>query len=252
MSHVLAPLGRQNPGGIEPSSVQNNDDYFDDHWLLYSKLYANNYLYHRDIYPVLIRLLQSQPDLKRLLELGCGDAHWTRQVLQSIGPVDYTGLDICTTALERARANLEGLNCRVDLRHSDLMAALVEPATPYHGIFTSFCLHHLAEPDKQWVFQRVHSWLAPQGSFYMIDLVRRSDESRQQYIARQEAQIEARWTATTAEERERVRLHWQESDFPETLPTLEQMARNAGFTSMETAYLDPTEAHALTVFRKTS
>lgn len=65
------------PGGMPPPEVEQVEEAvgFFKEWQLYSKVLAQNYLYHREVYAQLHEFLVTR--LNRpftLLDLGCGDA----------------------------------------------------------------------------------------------------------------------------------------------------------------------------------
>ena len=198
--------------------------FFSRAWGVYEKVVAADYLSHRLLFQGLRRYLQSQGAL-RLLELGCGDARASQELLRDLPVSAYLGIDTSQGALELARAQapqwqfLEG-----DVRQ------LPAVASDWTISLASFCLHHLSAAEKQRTLAQIRK-ASP--VFLLVDLFRQEGQSREQYLERRRAWMRSEWTALTSEELALVMEHEQAADFPETVSDYRQWGLEAGFNEVE-------------------
>lgn len=115
----------------------------------------------------------STPEIRRVLDIGCGAGNNTIRLRQVYGrDFDSDLLDLCVPMLERAelRVREAGANkIRVwqeDFRIADL------PEQSFDVILAAAVLHHLRD-DADWLaaFEKIYRLLAPGGSFWITDLV---------------------------------------------------------------------------------
>ena len=122
-------------------------------WGLYDFITERNYMFHREIYGEVARLLlqRAQNGGYRLLDLGCGNARYLASCLEAAPPLTYTGVDLSESALLEARDWLAALpNIKLDQR--DLLEAVEAAGEPHDIIFSGFALHHLDAGAKQRFF----------------------------------------------------------------------------------------------------
>lgn len=200
--------------------------FFSRAWGVYEKVVAADYLSHRLLHRGLREFLQAQPSI-RCLELGCGDARASQELLRDL-PVDaFLGIDSSQGALDLARSRiqqstwkfLEGDVRELPAIESDWTVALA-----------SFCLHHLSATEKRRTLAQI-ARLSP--LFLLVDLFREEGQSRADYLEGRRAWMRAEWTALSPEELALVMEHEQAADFPETVADYRQWAADAGFTSVQ-------------------
>ena len=112
------------------------------------------------------------PDMKRILDIGCGPGNNTLKMLEKIPNLDCDLLDLSENmlahAVERIRPRTSG-NIRTfpcDFRVADL------PENHYHAVFAAAVLHHLRD-DEEWkrAFAKLYTITAPGGTVWITDLV---------------------------------------------------------------------------------
>lgn len=216
--------------------------FFSRAWGVYEKVVAADYLSHRLLHQGLREFLQGQPSI-RCLELGCGDARASQDLLRDL-PVDaFLGIDSSQGALDLARTRIQRSNWKFlegDVRElpvidSDWTVALA-----------SFCLHHLSAAEKRRTLAQIAA-LSP--IFLLVDVFREEGESRADYLDRRRAWMRAEWTALTSDELALVMEHEQAADFPETVADYQQWAMDAGFASVQESLAAPDGMHRWLTFR---
>src|SRR4051812_9462491 len=104
---------------------------FHRQWQTYRKMVDHNYLFHREAYGCLRRMLQeeiTQPF--RFLDIACGDAGATVGALIDLPVAHYHGIDHSAAALALARESLSALPCPVILEQRDFVEALNDHPQP--------------------------------------------------------------------------------------------------------------------------
>ena len=123
----------------------------------------------------------STPQIRRVLDIGCGAGNNTLKLLESLGKgFDADLLDLSQPMLERALARVAAVNdaattmINADIRNADLTLS------NYDVILAAAVLHHLRdEDDWQAVFQKMYSLLVPGGTVWITDLVSHEIETVQ-------------------------------------------------------------------------
>jgi SAM-dependent methyltransferase len=106
--------------------------------------------------PAVLRAL-GDPSGLRILDLGCGDARFGRQLLAA-GAASYWGVDNSRRMLEAAAGNLDGTSGRVQFADLEEFAA---PRGSVDVVTARLCLHYVV--DLAAVISRAASALAPGG-----------------------------------------------------------------------------------------
>jgi cyclopropane fatty-acyl-phospholipid synthase-like methyltransferase len=208
------------------------DNLFDT-WELYKKIVSYNNMFHKEIYTDVAAVLSAIPPAFSFLDLGCGDAVNLAPILAKLPIAGYCGVDLSETALGLARQNLQTLPCPVQLRHDDLLQTFADMDDLYDVAFTSFALHHLSYAQKADFFKAAHSHLKPKGVLLMIDTVRAEHENLADYLAAYCRWLREDWQGINAMEKDIACQHIVENDFPETLATLQDFAKLAGFVDCQ-------------------
>jgi tRNA (cmo5U34)-methyltransferase len=98
--------------------------------------------------------------LERVLDLGAGTGILARRVAAAHPAARLTLLDGAPAMLDQARA---ALGERADYVTGDLAGPL--PPGPWDAVVSALAIHHLDDPGKRALFERVHAALAPAGVF---------------------------------------------------------------------------------------
>jgi tRNA (cmo5U34)-methyltransferase len=114
----------------------------------------------------------TNPQAKRLLDIGCGAGNYTLKLLQRLPNLDVTLIDLSQPMLERAQERIRAVSkgnlrsIQGDMREVELGDAA------FDIILASATLHHL-RTDEQWqnMFTKLHRALVPNGSLWIFDLV---------------------------------------------------------------------------------
>jgi tRNA threonylcarbamoyl adenosine modification protein (Sua5/YciO/YrdC/YwlC family) len=104
---------------------------------------------------------------RRVLELGTGTGETSLLLLDRHPEAELVGIDESGAMLDVARERLSGRP--VDLRVARLQGEL--PEGPFDLVASALCVHHLGASEKQDLFARVRTVLAPGGRFVLGDVV---------------------------------------------------------------------------------
>lgn len=123
------------------------------------------------------------PNLKNILDVGCGAGNYTLKLLSKKAPLSCTLVDLSLPMLERAKERIEKVNeGDVNLIHEDIRTAPLKE-NHYCAIMASAVLHHLRD-DQDWeeVFTKLYRLLKPGGSLWISDLIIQENAALQQVI----------------------------------------------------------------------
>ncbi|PRW45022.1 ubiquinone biosynthesis [Chlorella sorokiniana] len=276
VQEAVLPAGDGGSAGACEALQSQADDsvaIFQQNWQVYQKMLAVDFLYHKTLYRAAQEVLlshwgsgstpastQQQPPLA-MLDLGCGDAQQVAAMLARCGApsgalrlASYTGVDMSPPALAIAQQNLTFLQpaCAVSLLQHD-MTTFVEACPPgqYDLVFASFAVHHLSLEGKARFLAHAARCLRPGGAFVLVDIFLRQGEERGPFVARFRAYMQEAVDAgiIDADEAATVMGHIEPFDFPETVPTYQHMAAEAGFAAADCLHTDPREFSRLMVLR---
>jgi cyclopropane fatty-acyl-phospholipid synthase-like methyltransferase len=216
------------------SNVPEGAEIFED-WSLYDKVIHFNFMQHREMGEVIRSIAGTTAQPLRVLDLGCGDG----RMGGGIPVASYVGVDLSQAALEAARTRLSHLDCPIELRHSDLAAALQKSFDPSPNlILASYSLHHYPQAELAASLVRLEQILAPDGAFIWIDIERYEQETRAEFLARFHRQQLKAWHAFEDSEIEEVFAHMSEADFPLTAVEKQQLTTAAGLQLQSTPFQD--------------
>lgn len=201
-------------------------------WAIYDQVLDHNYMFHKDIYQDIERVIAQRYAERPLaiLDLGCGSARHLAQALRGRTVTRYLGYDLSETALAHAARHLAPLGATIELRQGDLLEGLQAQQVSFDLIFSSFALHHLTAADKAAFFQRAYRQLKEQGLLLLVDVMREEDEQElQPHLDRYCAWLRSDWKALAPEALDLLCDHIQHNDLPEIAFDLATMAARAGF-----------------------
>jgi SAM-dependent methyltransferase len=235
-----------------PSTKASRDsaaDIFQREWRLYQKMVDRNYLFHREAYSRLRRVLLEDAALPfRFLDLACGDASATATALEGTRIASYCGVDLSAEALDLAAAALRSVSCPVSLRQEDFFKTITEQRDPVDIVWIGLSLHHLRTPAKLDVMRAARRLVDGQGKLLLYENASPDGEDRKGWLERWDLQ-ERQWTGLTTQEWCRVRAHVRTYDFPETVSGWRELGREAGFAAVRELFVTPTSLFRLFSFQ---
>lgn len=105
---------------------------------------------------------------QHLLDVGCGTGTLTRMLAESELSLTITGLDADQDALEQAKAKVESMGERVNLRLGFAQEMPFDTAT-FDVAVSSLFFHHLSQRQKLEVLKEIHRVLKPGGGLHIAD-----------------------------------------------------------------------------------
>jgi ubiquinone/menaquinone biosynthesis C-methylase UbiE len=213
---------------------------FQKQWQLYRKVVDYNYLFHREAYNCLRRILVDEAIQPfRFLDVACGDASATVEALKGTQVASYHGIDLSEAALELASQALETLACPVTLDRRDFVEALRDRPESVDVAWIGLSLHHLQTPEKLSVMRQMRSVVGDWGHFLIYENATPDDEGRDDWLRRWDDQ-KPWWTALAPEEWDAGRAHVYANDFPETTSRWHALGHEAGFGKVRELFVAPT------------
>jgi hypothetical protein len=218
---------------------------FQQEWRIYRTLVDENYLFHREAYACLRRILgEGVRRPFRFLDVACGDATASVDALTGTAVTHYHGIDLSAAALGLARPALAALDCPVTLEHADYVEALRDWSGPADVIWIGLSLHHLRTAEKLEILRTIRAILADDGHLLLYEDTSPDGEDREGWLRRWDAQ-QPLWTAYTPEEWATITAHVHAADYPETASRWVSLAREAGFAEAREAFVAPSDLFRL-------
>ena len=120
------------------------------------------------------------PGARVVLDVGCGAGNYTLKLLERLPGLEATLLDLSRPMLDRAagRVTAAGASAagasavrtvQADVREAELADG------SFDVILAAAVLHHLRD-ESEWrdVFAKLHRWLRPGGSVWIVDLIQQT------------------------------------------------------------------------------
>jgi Methyltransferase domain len=212
---------------------------FHQEWQIYRTMIDHNYLYHREVYGCLHRILIDEaPQPFRFVDVACGDATEIVGALRGTRISQYHGIDLSRTALDIARPAVAALGCPVKLEQRDLVEALRDRAEPADVVWISLSLHHLLTPAKHAVMRAIRGIVGERGLLMIYEPASPDGEDRAGWMRRWDEQQPV-WTAYKPAEWDRLVDHVHAADFPETASRWHELGREAGFDTVQEVFVAP-------------
>jgi SAM-dependent methyltransferase len=223
---------------------------FNKNWQLYKKVIDANYMHHalfqRLIGEALRQIGERGP--LRFLDLGCGDASQLIDHLQELDVDTYVGCDLSNTALALAKENLSFMAGKTRFVEGRMEELLAEDENMYDIIHTSFAVHHLDDDMKAAMIRMASERLAPGGLLIYVDVFRQDDIGRAEYIEEYCGHMDVHWSLLSGDEKQSIRDHVTQFDFPSTVGLILAHARSSGLENMAMHTND--ETHCFLCFKK--
>lgn len=213
--------------------------FFDEHWKAYQKVVDHDYLGHQALYGAAHDLLAgrfSRPF--SLLDLGCGDARYTRLAVGGTQLARYHGVDLSEVAIAQARVNLQELSGAKTFSLGNAFQHVGHGHEPFDVVLAGYSMHHLSAAEKEAFLGEAQCALMPGGVLLMIDLVRADDVTMQEGVEEFIAHARRQWIALSDKEMTLTVEHIAQADFPESAAWFTDAGRRAGFSKVETVRVD--------------
>ena len=221
---------------------------FFNQWNIYQKTLKFNYLVHKEISETLHQFLNTHfRNSFSLLDLGCGDAFLPAQTLKDTQVECYYGIDISSIALKYAQKNMEFNTYKKVFIEGHLLEIIEQFSNTFDVIVAGYSMHHLTREEKNKLFHQSYVALKPQGQFLIYDAVCKNNETRSNYLDR-EWQIYQTWSEMTPVELNLIHDHIYNHDYPESLETLNALAKQNGFKPSQVLFQDHNELFKLLSF----
>lgn len=214
--------------------TQTDQTLFFDGLATYQKVYRQNLMSHREVYGRLRRVIDE--DVRKpftFLDIACGDAAGSADILESSGIGRYTGIDISQPSLTQAAQALRSLECPVELRCQDFVDALRDWTEPVDVVWLGMSLHHLQTQDKCRFFGDIARILRKGGVFLLWEPTLKELEDRKGWLDRFSALRHSHFFPLTDMEFQPFMEHSIASDFPETIVQWTSMGKEAGFAQAD-------------------
>jgi len=222
---------------------------FQRQWKLYRKVVDNNYLFHREAYAQLHRILVGEAvQAFRFLDIACGDARATADALKGTRVAHYHGIDLSQPALNLAGNALTTLRCPIMLDRADFVEALRNWSQPVDVAWIGLSLHHLMAPAKLALMRKIRGMVGGHGLFLIYEDASPDGEDRTAWLRRHDRQKPS-WTALTLEEWDAITAHVHTADFPETASRWHSLGREAGFTRVHQLFVAPSNLFRMYCFQ---
>jgi tRNA (cmo5U34)-methyltransferase len=174
----------------------------------------------------------TNPQAKRLLDIGCGAGNYTLKVLERLPNLDVTLVDLSRPMLDKAQERISAVSrgplhaIQGDMREVDFGQSV------FDVIVASATLHHL-RTDDQWhgMFAKLHRALVAGGSLWIFDLVDSELPGvREMFARRYAAHLES---VGGAEYRQEILDYIKKEDTPKPLVYQLELLRAIGFRTTE-------------------
>jgi len=174
----------------------------------------------------------STPNIRRVLDIGCGAGNNTLKLLDQTAPFDCDLVDLSLPMLRKARERISAVNSgevrifKGDFRTLDL------PEPGYDVILAAAVLHHLRD-DQDWesAFKKIYRLTATGGSVWITDLVSHETESVQALMWKRYG--EYLHSLGGEEYRNKVFNYIDKEDSPRPVTFQLDLLRKAGFGHVE-------------------
>ncbi|WP_404458445.1 class I SAM-dependent methyltransferase [Sutcliffiella horikoshii] len=137
------------------SSVYDQSDFFTNYMKRRNREDSPNNAIEGPIMSELVGNIQD----KTILDLGCGDASFGKELLQ-LGARHYTGVEGSEQMVEAARSNLLELDATM---HNETMESFQYPNESYDLVTSRFAIHYVSDFDL--LFQNIYQTLKKDGRF---------------------------------------------------------------------------------------
>ncbi|MBT3315054.1 MAG: class I SAM-dependent methyltransferase [Anaerolineae bacterium] len=174
----------------------------------------------------------STPDVKKVLDIGCGAGNNTLKFLEYAPSFDSDLIDLSLPMLKKAKERISAINTgevkiiQGDFREIELLD------NEYDVIFAAAVLHHLRD-DQDWerTFEKIYRITAPGGSIWITDLISHETEAVQSLMWERYGEY---LTSFGGEEyKEKIFGYIELEDSPRSVTYQLGLLRKVGFSHVE-------------------
>jgi tRNA (cmo5U34)-methyltransferase len=176
--------------------------------------------------------LASTPEIRSVLDIGCGAGNNTLKLLQSATSFDCDLIDLSLPMLERAQARISQVNKgSIRTLQGDFRSIELE-REKYDVILAAAVLHHLRD-DRDWesAFRNIYEVTAPGGSVWITDLVSHETEAVQTMMWRRYGEYLSSVGGDSY--RDKVFAYIEKEDSPRPVTYQLELLRKVGFGRVE-------------------
>lgn len=111
------------------------------------------------------------PNLKRIMDLGCGNGFLAEILLKSYTEASAILLDHSEPMVENARNHMKNYMNRCEIIHGDFSHSIQQYAEQgtVDCIISGYAIHHLPHTKKKELYQEIYNILAPGGIFINVE-----------------------------------------------------------------------------------
>ncbi|MBD1924424.1 class I SAM-dependent methyltransferase [Microcoleus sp. FACHB-831] len=123
-----------------------------------------------DFYRTAVEVIPSERNAPlKVLDLGAGTGLYSGMVQAVFPNAEFTLIDLATEMLEKAIARFSHMGKYPKILIDDYLETDLE--SDYDLVISGLSIHHLSDPDKQRLYQRIYHTLTPGGMFVNAEQV---------------------------------------------------------------------------------
>lgn len=192
----------------------NSIEVFEKNLSIYHKIIQYNLMQHRSIENLLNNLLTAYPSKINILDLGCSDGYFYKNIFSTFDFEHYWGYDLSPHSIELVEKNKVLKNAKFfvgDICDFDTQLPLC------HFIFAGYVIHHLNVDEKIKLFSKIINQLQVGGKFLMVDIFKTETQTLQDYYQNYAEIINQYPNVITSEDKAIIYKHVSNNDFPESV-----------------------------------
>lgn len=178
-------------------------------------------------------IIAHTPNLKTVLDIGCGAGNYTLKLLSKKAPLACTLLDLSRPMLDRAHKRILAVNTGMTTCIQDDIRTAPLKEGHFCTIMAAAVLHHLRD-DNDWenVFTKLYHLLKPGGSLWISDFVVQETSPIQQLIYHERF---SNYLVDLENEayRDKVFNYIEQEDSPRSLNFQLDLLKKVGFRKIE-------------------
>jgi tRNA (cmo5U34)-methyltransferase len=176
---------------------------------------------------------QLYPDLKEVLDIGCGAGNYPVKLLQKTGTTNVTLVDLSQPMLDKAKERVQTLTTGTVTTFKSDFRTVGLPDQKFDVIIATAVLHHLRD-DQDWEtsFKKLYNLLTPGGSIWIFDLIEQNNSLLQKFIYQQKY---GEYLISLKDEkyRDHVFSYIEKEDSPRSLVYQLQLMEKVGFKNVD-------------------